>query len=113
MPEHRVNLQIALLLRDEVDRGYCVVITRTRPSGKSIGNVARARIANRARAALFVRIHADGSTDRPRRGTSVLYPALHRGWTDDILPESKTAARVIQRPAPRASVDLGIVARST
>ena len=114
-PEHRVNLEVALLLRDElVERGYCVVMTRARSGGKSIGNVTRARIANRARAALFVRIHADGSTDRSRRGTSVLYPALRRGWTDDILPESRTAARVIQRDL-RAALgfrDLGIVPRS-
>ncbi len=114
-PEHRVNLQVALLLRDELeDRGYCVVMTRTTSSGRSIGNVARARIANRARAALFVRIHADGSTDRSRHGTSMLYPSFHRGWTDDVLPESKTAAKVIQRALVRelGSRDLGTVARS-
>src|SRR5215213_11532688 len=57
-PEHVVNLQISLLLRGELEqRGYCVVMTRTKSSGKSIGNVARARIANRASAALFVRVH--------------------------------------------------------
>ena len=114
-PEHRVNLQISLLLRDELEgRGYCVVMTRTTSSGRSIGNVARARIANRARAALFVRIHADGSADRSRHGSSMLYPAFHRGWTDDVLPESKTAARVIQRELVGAigSRDLGTVARS-
>jgi N-acetylmuramoyl-L-alanine amidase len=114
-PEHVVNLQISLLLRDELTgRGYCVVMTRTKSSGRSIGNVARARIANRARAALFVRIHADGSTDRSRRGTSMLYPALRRGWTDDVLPESRTAARVLQRELVRTlgSRDLGTAARS-
>jgi N-acetylmuramoyl-L-alanine amidase len=114
-PEHVVNLQISLLLRDELtDRGYCVVMTRTRSSGRSIGNVARARVANRARAALFVRVHADGSTDRSRRGTSMLYPALRRGWTDDVLPESRTAARVLQRElvAELGSRDLGTAVRS-
>ena len=108
-------MQIALLLRDElVDRGYCVVMTRTRPSGKSIGNVACAGSPTGP-----ARRCSCGSTPTaaptPRRGTSVLYPALHRGWTDDILPESKTAARVIQRDL-RAALgfrDLGIVARST
>jgi N-acetylmuramoyl-L-alanine amidase len=114
-PEHVVNLQISLLLRDQLEgRGYCVVMTRTKSSGRSIGNVARARIANRAHAALFVRIHADGSTDRSRHGTSLLYPTLHRGWTDDVLPESKTAARAIQRDLVKTigSRDLGTVARS-
>src|SRR3954471_16561373 len=96
-PEHRVNLRISLLLRDELKRrGYCVTMTRTKSSGRSIGNVARARIANRVHAALFLRIHADGSTDRSRHGASMLYPAFHRGWTDDVLPESRTAARALQ-----------------
>jgi N-acetylmuramoyl-L-alanine amidase len=115
VPEHRLNLRIALLLRDELERrGYCVTMTRTTSSGRSMGNVARARIANRARAALFVRIHADGSTDRSRHGTSTLYPAPHAGWTDDVLPESQTAARLLQRELVRAlgSRDLGTTARS-
>lgn len=114
VPEHVVTLRISLNLRRElIRRGYCVTMTRTRSEGVSLGNVARARIANRARAALFVRIHADGSTDRSRRGSSVLYPALHRAWTADVLPESRVAARAIQRELVRGlrSRDLGIVAR--
>ena len=71
-------------------------MTRTRTAGTSIGNVARARIANRAEAALFLRIHADGSTDRTVRGTHTLYPALRQGWTDDVYADSKRAARLVQ-----------------
>ena len=115
VPEHVVTLRVSLLLREELEqRGYCVTMTRTRATGTSRGNVARARIANRARAALAVRVHADGSTDRSRRGTFVLYAALRRGWTDDILPESRRAAQVIQRELVRGleSRDLGIVPRS-
>src|SRR3954463_13820530 len=62
-PEAVVNLQISKRLRRElVDGGYCVTMTRTRTRGRSVGNVARAQIANRAHAALFLRIHADGSS---------------------------------------------------
>ena len=57
----------ALRLRSLLERaGVQVVMTRTRTAGTSIGNIARARIANRAGAALFLRIHADGSTDPAR-----------------------------------------------
>jgi N-acetylmuramoyl-L-alanine amidase len=115
VPEHVVTLRISLDLRRELlRRGYCVTMTRTRSAGVSMGNVARARIANRARAALFIRIHADGSTDRSRRGSSILYPAFHRAWTADVLPESRTAARLLQRELVRGlrSRDLGVVARS-
>ena len=113
-PEHLVTLRISLALREELERsGYCVTMTRTRSAGRSIGNVARARIANRAGAALFLRVHADGSTSRSQNGSSVLYPALRRGWTGDVLPESRQAARVLQRElvAGLGSRDLGIVRR--
>jgi N-acetylmuramoyl-L-alanine amidase len=113
--ESVVNLQISKRLRRMlVADGYCVTMTRTRERGRSMGNVRRAQIANRARAALFVRIHADGSTDRSVNGTFVLYPALRRGWTGDILPESRVAARRIQRALIRSmgSRDLGIVPRT-
>ena len=113
-PESVVNMEISLRLRKLLlADGYCVTMTRSRTAGVSIGNIARARIANRAHAALFVRIHADGSTDRSRNGTALLYPAYHRGWTDDILPESKVAARKLQSAliASLGSRDLGIVPR--
>ena len=113
-PEHVLTLQVAKRLRGALERrGYCVVMTRDRATGTSMGNVARARIANRAGAALFVRIHADGSTDRSRHGSATLYPAPHKGWTDDILPESRTAARLVQAElvARLGSRDLGTIQR--
>src|SRR3954447_8637683 len=114
-PESVVNLHIALRLRKLLRAdGYCVTMTRTRTAGRSMGNIRRARIANRAHAALMVRIHADGSTDRSRHGTSMLYPAFHRGWTGDVLPESRVAARKLQHSLVTTlhSRDLGTVARS-
>ncbi len=62
--EAELNLKVGLRLRSLLERsGVTVVMTRTRTAGTSMGNIARARIANRAGAALFLRIHADGSTD--------------------------------------------------
>jgi N-acetylmuramoyl-L-alanine amidase len=97
LSEADLNLRVALRLRSLLERaGVKVVMTRTKTAGTSIGNVARAGIANRAGAALFLRIHADGSNDRASRGTHTLYPALRRGWTDDVYVASKRAARVVQ-----------------
>jgi N-acetylmuramoyl-L-alanine amidase len=60
-----------LRVRDLLQRaGARVVLTRTRTAGVSMGNVARARIANRAGAALFLRVHADG----PSRPSDRLRP---------------------------------------
>ena len=62
VPEADVTLAVALRLRVILRRaGVSVVMTRTTTEGVSMGNVARARIANRARAQLFVRVHADGA----------------------------------------------------
>ena len=96
--EAELNLRVALRLRVLLERaGVRVVMTRTRTAGTSMGNVARARIANRAGGDLFLRIHADGSTDPAARGTHTLHPALRRGWTEDVYPDSKRAARIVQR----------------
>jgi N-acetylmuramoyl-L-alanine amidase len=109
------TLKVALRLRTLLEAaGVDVVMTRTRTAGVSMGNVARARIANRAHAALFLRIHADGSTDRSIHGTHTLIPAYRKGWTDDIYARSKRAGRVVQRAlvARLGSRDRGLDERS-
>jgi N-acetylmuramoyl-L-alanine amidase len=115
--EATVVLRIGKKLRKIlVRRGYEVVMTRTTMEfdyGNG-GNIARAKFCNRHDAALMVRVHADGSTDRSRHGASTLYPAWHRGWTGDILPESKVAAARMQRAyvAKTGAKDLGLQRRA-
>jgi N-acetylmuramoyl-L-alanine amidase len=115
LTESELNLRVALRLRPLLERaGVRVVMTRTKNDGVSMGNIARARIANRAGAGLFLRIHADGSTDPSSRGTHALYPALRRGWTDDVYAFSKRAAFTVQANLVRALgfPDRGIRERS-
>ena len=115
--EATVVLQIGKKLRKIlVRRGYEVVMTRTtmefdRGNG---GNIARAKFCNRHDAALMVRIHADGSTDRSAHGAKTLYPAWHKGWTDDIYARSLKAARLVQAAAVQATgaASLGLVKRT-
>jgi N-acetylmuramoyl-L-alanine amidase len=103
LPEAVLNLRVALRLRALLERaGVRAVLTRIATQGKSMGNIARARIANRAHAALFLRIHADGSPDASTAGTHTLYPAFHHGWTDDIYAASRRAAHIVQREEVRA-----------
>jgi N-acetylmuramoyl-L-alanine amidase len=101
----------ALLLR----RGYRVAMTRTGPVFRygNGGNIARAQFCNRRHAALMLRIHADGSTNTALHGFQTLYPASHRGWTDDIYTASLRAARAVQAAAVRATsaTNLGLVPR--
>ena len=106
-----VSLRLRKLLRAA---GVRVVMTRTRTAGASMGNIARAEIANRADAALFLRVHADGSASPDARGTHTLTPALHRGWTDDVYRPSRRAAELVQAELVRALgfPDRGIQERS-
>jgi N-acetylmuramoyl-L-alanine amidase len=109
------NLAVALRLRTLLENaGVTVVMTRTRTVGVSMGNVARARIANRANADLFLRIHADGSIDRSIHGTHTLVPARRRGWTDDIYRASGRAGRIVQAAlvGRLGSTDRGLTERS-
>jgi N-acetylmuramoyl-L-alanine amidase len=103
LSEAELNMRVARLLRPLLERaGVRVVLTRARTARTSAGNIARARIANRLGAALFLRIHADGSPDPGVRGTHVLHPALRSGWTDDIHTASRRAATIVQRELVRA-----------
>jgi N-acetylmuramoyl-L-alanine amidase len=112
--EAPVALAIALKTRALLKGdGYRVAMTRT---GRTYagGNIERARFCNVRHAALMIRIHADGSTDRSLHGVKTLVPALHRGWTDDIYASSVRAARKVQSAVVRQTraVDLGLVQRS-
>ena len=101
--EPQVVFAVSLRLRGLLEHaGLRVVLTRTRTASTSMGNIARARIANRAGAALFLRVHADGSSDPAARGTHTLYPAFRRGWTDDIAAPSLRAARLVQAELVRS-----------
>ena len=112
--EAAVALAIARRTRAELERrGYRVVMTRN-GAGYRGGNVERAKFCNRSKAALMLRIHADGSTDPSLHGVSTLAPALRRGWTDDIYGRSLRAARLVQRAllAATGAADRGVVLRS-
>jgi N-acetylmuramoyl-L-alanine amidase len=115
--EAEVNLAIALRTRTLLLRaGYRVAMTRTGPTFRyrSGGNIARAQFCNIRHAALMLRIHADGSASPRSHGVATLYPALHRGWTDDVYARSLRAARLVQQAVVRATgaADLGLIPRS-
>jgi N-acetylmuramoyl-L-alanine amidase len=115
--EAEVALAIARRLATILQaHGFRVALTRTGPvfELREGGNIARAEFCNARHAALMLRIHADGSTDRTRHGISTLYPAFHRGWTDDVYARSLRAARVVQAAvvAATGAADLGMTSRA-
>jgi N-acetylmuramoyl-L-alanine amidase len=94
-------------------RGLRVAMTRD-GVGYRGGNRERAAFCNARRAALMIRIHADGSSDPSVQGISTLVPARRRGWTDDIYGASGAAGRLLQRElvAGTGARDLGVVERA-
>jgi N-acetylmuramoyl-L-alanine amidase len=105
-----IALKTRMLLRAA---GYRVAMTRG-GAPYAGGNIARARFCNVRHAALMLRIHADGSTNATLHGVQTLYPALHRGWTDDIHSSSLRAARLVQDAVVRSTgaASIGLQRRS-
>ncbi len=95
IPEYEIALQISMNLKRQLEaEGITVVMTRT-TNDVNVSNAERAQIANEAGAALFVRVHADGSTDQSVAGITTLYPAANT-WTRPYAEDSKRAAGIIQ-----------------
>lgn len=93
-PEHVVNLNVALKLKEYLNKaGYTVIMTRT-SSLQTIGNVDRALIGNNKNANLVIRIHADSSTNSSVMGASMLVPG-NVGYAKNISKISKDYGQTI------------------
>lgn len=85
-------------------KGYRVVMTKS-AERQMVRNVDRAMAANRARAALMVRLHCDSSKES---GFALYYPdrqgTAHgkTGPTPEVMARSRTAADVMVRPMAAA-----------
>jgi N-acetylmuramoyl-L-alanine amidase len=72
--EHELNLQVSLKLESELkNRGYQVIMTRT-TANVNLSNRERAEIANKAKADVFLRIHANGDSNSSVSGIMTLAP---------------------------------------
>jgi N-acetylmuramoyl-L-alanine amidase len=104
-PEYKLTLEASLILGQLLEsRGVKVIFTRT-TNDVNISNRERAEVANKNAADLFVRIHADGSTDRNVRGLSVLTPANNSPYTKAIFNDSlKASQSIIEETRKNTSV---------
>lgn len=97
--EAHVDWAVASKLREALEaRGYEVVMTKS-AEDELVRNKDRALIANRARAALMIRLHCDASAER---GFAIYYPD-RRGRAKDgttgpapgVIEESRRAAEAV------------------
>jgi len=113
VPEYERNLEVALKLQAQLEaRGVTVVMVRT-TDDVVLSSEQRAEVANSCGAALFVRLHCDGSDDSSRTGFSTLVPGANE-WTAPIADESYRAATIIHPLviAATGANDDGIVERT-
>jgi N-acetylmuramoyl-L-alanine amidase len=111
--ESSVNLKVALKLRTELEkRGYKVVMVRTKQK-VNIANSKRAKIANKAHADLFIRLHCDSSTDHSIKGLLTIVPAKNK-WTGKIVKRSARAGAAVRKATLKTTKakDRGISKRS-
>ncbi|MDR7002140.1 N-acetylmuramoyl-L-alanine amidase [Neobacillus niacini] len=94
-PEYKLTLKASMILGEMLkEKGFKVVYTRT-TNDVNVSNKERAEMANRNKAALFIRLHADGSTDRNVRGFSILTPSSKNSYTSTIYKDSLKASQLI------------------
>lgn len=112
IPESELMLEIAKMLEAELEkRGVNVFLTRTR-NDVNVSNRQRAEVANSLGADLFLRLHANSSTDETQRGAlAICQPEVPQ--LDGVYQESRKAAEIIlERYCARTGIkNLGVVVR--
>lgn len=92
-PEYQLTIEIAKLLKKElVNRGYKVVMTRTK-NDVDISNIERAQKLNE-KCDIAIRLHADGGASSAH-GASVLYPSAGNPYVGHLSEASKSLSQSV------------------
>ena len=93
--EYRLNLDISLKLRDELEsRGYIVYMTRE-TNDVNISNMERAQYATNVGADISVRIHANSSDSSSTNGALALVPSSGNPYVSNLASESNRLGQCI------------------
>jgi N-acetylmuramoyl-L-alanine amidase len=89
VPEYKVNLSVAVKLRDILEeQGFKVIMIREK-NDVDISNAERAGIANDKKADVFIRLHCNGSTNSSIHGILTICPTKKNPYCSDIYKESR------------------------
>lgn len=87
IPEYELNLQVSLLLKQELlNRGYEVFMIREN-NDCPISNAERAIEANKSGSDIFVRIHANGSSNAEVNGGLTVVPTNKNAYVANLAPD--------------------------
>lgn len=93
--EYNLNLKVALKLRDALEeKGYTVIMTRT-INDVDISNSERAKIANEAGAAAFIRIHANSVDSSSVKGVLTMCQTSNNKYNGDLASESYRLSKAV------------------
>lgn len=88
--EYQLNLNVSIKLRDELlSRGYSVLMIRE-TNEVNISNAERAALANNYGADVFVRIHANGSSDSGKNGVLAVCPTPDNPYCSNVYSASRS-----------------------
>lgn len=86
--EYELTLEVGLKLRDAFkSKGYKVLMTRE-THNVNISNKERSLMTNKAGCAAYIRLHADGSSNRSLTGVSVLTSSSKNPYTQKVQKTS-------------------------
>lgn len=95
VPEYKLNLDIALNVRDRlINLGYTVIMTRE-DNDTAISNMERACLANDAGADVSIRIHANGCDDASVSGALALIGSSNNSYVGELYDESYYLAECV------------------
>jgi len=95
VPEYELNLTISFMLRDELlERGFEVFMIRE-SHDVDISNRTRAEMATEAGAHIFIRIHANGSTNSSENGIMTISPTSNSPYIPTLYSRSFALSQCI------------------
>lgn len=94
-PEYQLTLEVAKKLKNLLwDRGYQVVLTRTK-NDVHISNKERALLINESGADICVRIHADGAASSAAKGATALCSSASNRYVAKLYKKSKKLSEAV------------------
>lgn len=103
IPEYKLNLKMAKKLEKELkSRGYKVKMIRTTHE-VNISNSRRAKIANKAGADVFIRIHANSSASSRVSGALTISPTKKNPYCKGIYADSSRLSKAVLKQFCKAT----------